>query len=163
MIETRDMRRRKRPRDPEALLICTRCLKIKTAAQFSYDNVKGRYFCYCKKCKSILFAHYDERMAKEDPTYLEARRARLRRVSKARTAERRTDYRAVQNRMSYQVRYLRSRKWTLNDIAAALGLCRQTVSKLARNEAGYRLKYSYVESVGPALQKLYDKESRKSS
>lgn len=149
------MRRRKRPRDPEAFLICTRCHKIKAAHLFSYDTVNGKYFCYCKQCKSILYGLYDEQRAKEDPAYLKQRRERLRRDNARRTRERREEYRAVQNRLSFFVNKIHATGMTFKAIGEHVGLTRQTIAKIAKNAPEYRLRYADARRITPILEDMY--------
>src|SRR5690606_28182481 len=134
------MRRRRRPRDPEAVLICTKCNKIKTAANFSYDTGTNRYQCYCKNCKSLAHGYYEERKA-SDPEYVARRKARHVEANKRRTAERQESYRLIQTRLSYVVHQLHAAGVQYKTIAERVGVHRDTVTKLSKNSPETRLNY----------------------
>lgn len=154
--ETPDMRRRRRPRDPEILLICTKCKKVKTGRNFSYDSGSNRYMCYCKKCKSIQHGYYEERKS-TDPEYVKRRKARHAEDNKRRTVERQESYRLMQTRLSYIVGQLHAAGMMYKTIAAHVGLHPDTITKLAKNAPGTRLHYAKIRRISPILERLYRK------
>lgn len=125
---------------------CPACGQVKPRTEFYrkrwFDRRRGREYVrtspYCQPCEIAMVNVRRAHRYRTDPEFRDRLRRQNARYARRKRAERAEDRRWLLRAAQQHIAALRAAGWTVNRIAAALGVCRDSVARWSRGELGIK-------------------------